>query len=132
MTDRKQPTVGNGDYKKMKAAADAAIRGNSAKAAQFLVMQTERGEISVFPNDLSAEREERILSELHEPLSAVLCAWAGGQLDVPSMRVRKGLMDLDPRNAEAAVFLVGERGINARRLMDCFPLVLRTKGSISQ
>jgi len=123
MTDRKQPTVGNGDYEQMKAAADAAICENSAKAAQFLVMQTERGEISVFPNDLSAEREEYILSELHEPLSAVLCVWAGGQLDVPSMRVRKGLMDLDPRNAEAAVFLVGERGINARRLMDCFPLV---------
>lgn len=119
-------------YEPMKAAADEAIRKNDGKAPQLLVTRTESGKISVFPNDLSAEREERILSAQHEPLSAVLCVWAGGQLDVPSIRVRKGLMDLDPRNAEAAVFLVGECGINARRLMDCFPLVLRTKGSISQ
>ena len=102
-------------FEQMMAAAQAGQKAEPA-AAQVLVTQTARGAIVAFPNDLSADREERFLAAQTEPLAAILCVWANGQLDLPSFRVREGLQQAEPGNADAAVFLQGETAVCTRPL----------------
>ena len=97
-------------FDQLMAAAQEALRG-APDAAQVLAIQSQDGRISVFPNDLSAEKEEGLLSAQAGPIAALLCVWANGQLDVPSFRVRKGLLQADPGNEKALVFLQGEAGV---------------------
>ncbi len=106
-------------FEQMMAAAQAA-QNAAPDAAQILAVQTEGGRISAFPNDLSAAREEAFLAAPAEPLAALLCIWKNGQLDVPSFRVRKGLLQAEPGNADAVLFLQGETGVCARTLSRSF------------
>ena len=107
-------------YAKMRQAADTALTGSAAPVPQVLVTQTESGEITVFSNDLSPASEERFLSQQRQPLTALLCVWSGGAIDVPSMHVRKGLLQANPKNADAVIYLLGEHGINTRLLRQTF------------
>lgn len=106
-------------YTQLRKAALAALE-KAPTAVQVLVTGTRTGGISAFENDLSAEREELFLSAQMEPLAELLCLWASGQPDVPSIRVRKGLMEKDPRNGGAVLYLQGEMGIVRKRLYQCF------------
>ena len=107
-------------YAKMRQAADAALESCTAATAQVLVTETENGEITVFSNDLSPASEQRFLSQQRQPLTALLCVWSGGAIDVPSMHVRKGLLQANPKNADAVIYLLGEHGINTRLLRQTF------------
>ncbi|MBR5093544.1 MAG: hypothetical protein IK095_00480 [Oscillospiraceae bacterium] len=104
-------------YERMMDAAVAA-RKVQAAAAQILVTETRDGELSAFASDLSAGEEERFLAAQQRTLAAVLCVWRSGLLDVPSIRVRRGLLGADPLNADALVYLQGEHGIVARTLVE--------------
>ena len=95
-------------YLAMKEAAEKALKSIPAGASQVLVTKTESGAISVFANDLSAAAEERFLASQEEALSAILCVWANGQIDVPSIRLRKTLIESNPKNADAVIYLQGE------------------------
>jgi len=107
-------------YAKMRQAADAALESSTAATAQVLVTETENGEITVFSNDLSPASEEFFLSQQRQPLTALLCVWSGGSIDVPSIRVRKGLLQTNPKNADAVIYLLGEHGINTLLLRQTF------------
>lgn len=102
-------------YRRMMDAARAAW-GEHENALQILVIEGKTGDISSFPNDLSQAVEEHFLAGKPEAITAVLCIWKNGQIDVPSMRVRRGLLEADARNADALVYLQGEDGIVTRSL----------------
>lgn len=95
-------------FEQMKSAADAALEELRADSLQVLVVKTENGEITVFENDLSSTREAYFLSEQKETLAALLCVWANGQIDLPSMNIRKRLIEINPKNADAVVYLQGK------------------------
>ena len=107
-------------FESLMDAAFALLREARTEPRQVLAVQTESGGVSVFENDLSADAEARFLSAQKEPLSALLCLWANGKPDVPSIRIREGLLRADPKNAEAALYLQGEEGIVKRRLAQTF------------
>jgi hypothetical protein len=107
-------------FESLMDAAGAMLRETRTDPRQVLAVQTQSGAVSAFENDLSADAEARFLSAQKEPLSALLCLWANGQPDVPSIRVREGLLRADPKNAEAIVYLQGENGIGKRRLAQTF------------
>ncbi len=107
-------------YEQMRQAADAALTNSAADRAQVLVTLTENGDLSVFSNDLSPSSEDLFLSQQRQPLTALLCVWSGGAIDVPSMHVRKGLLQANPKNADAVIYLLGEHGINTRLLRQTF------------
>ena len=102
-------------YRRMMDAAIAAW-GEHENALQILVIEGKTGDISSFPNDLSQAVEEHFLAGKPEAITAVLCIWKNGQIDVPSMRVRRGLLEADARNADALVYLQGEDGSVTRSL----------------
>ena len=102
-------------YERMMDAACAA-RKEQDVAAQILVTETIDGDICAFANDLSRTGEESFLATQQGTISALLCVWRNGQIDVPSMRVRQGLLRADAQNADALVYLQGENGIVTRLL----------------
>ena len=95
-------------FEQMKSAADAALEELRADSLQVLVVKTENGEITVFENDLSSDREAQFLSAQEKILVALLCVWANGQIDLPSMNIRKRLIEINPKNADAVVYLQGK------------------------
>ena len=107
-------------FESLMDAAGALLRESRTDphSRQVLAVQTQSGAVSAFENDLSADAEDRFLSAQKEPLSALLCLWANGKPDVPSIRIREGLLQADPKNAEAALYLQGEEGIVKRPLAE--------------
>ena len=95
-------------FEQMKSAADAALEELRADSLQVLAVKTENGEITVFENDLSSDREAQFLSAQEKTLVALLCVWANGQIDLPSMNIRKRLIEINPKNADAVVYLQGK------------------------
>ena len=95
-------------YEQMMTVAAGTLKEIPENVSQVLVTKTEQGEITVFENDLSSTREAYFLSEQKETLVALLCVWANGQIDVPSMNIRKRLIEINPKNADAVVYLQGK------------------------
>lgn len=86
---------------------------------QLLAVVTEAG-THYFEINHGTKDEAAALAALGQDRRAlaVLCMWKGGELDVPSMYFRKGLLDLNPENGEAWILLQGEDRILAKRLAD--------------
>ena len=95
-------------FEQMKSAADAALEELRTDSLQVLAVKTENSEITVFENDLSSDREAQFLSAQEKILVALLCVWANGQIDLPSMNIRKRLIEINPKNADAVVYLQGK------------------------
>jgi hypothetical protein len=102
-------------YEHMLSVADSVLRDNHKNASQVLVTKTENGKISAFVNDLSETEEINFLSAQRETLVSLLCVWPNGQIDLPSIRIRKGLVNINPNNADAIVYLQGKE-IGIKRL----------------
>ena len=95
-------------YEQLMNAADDMLKTIHADGKQVLVVKTEQGKILSFVNDLSSAEEEQFLSIQKEPIVALLCVWANRQIDLPSIRIRKGLVEIDSRNADAVIYVQGE------------------------
>ena len=98
-----------GTYDQMMRVADSVLGENNKNVLQVLVTKTEDGHISSFVNDLSENEEIKFLSAQKETLDALLCVWANGQTDLPSIRIRKNLMQINPKNADTIIYLQGEK-----------------------
>lgn len=94
---------------------EAANKLHPAEGEQVLVFCSSNG-IHAFLNDLSLASEDAFLAEQDAPVSALLCRWHDGTLDVPSAHVLHGLLSRFPENANASVYLSGHDGIHARPL----------------
>ena len=92
-------------YKLKKAAEEYAEEHVVPRMQQLLVCLTKDNRVSVFLNDLSPESEDRFLAGQKEPVAALLCYWHTGDIDVPSCRIRQGLLDLYTENGDASVYL---------------------------
>ena len=87
-----------------------------------LVSVTQK-EYSVVIKDVLSEEhaeEKALLEELkanHDTtLDYVLCMWQVGCIDIPSWTFRKMLCALDPKNADALLFVMTGNGVSAVRL----------------
>lgn len=98
-------------YEQLMHAAYDAINEIQPNASQIIVTKTVKGAVYTFMNDLSDTAEERFLSFQGETLAALLCIWTNRQIDLPSIRIRKGLLQINPKNGNTAVFLQGEKTI---------------------
>ena len=97
-------------------------------AQQVIVVKTAKGNVYHVSNrDVeSGADEDGLLRQLrdgeHTQIQAVVCIWQeGGALDVPSIRFRQQLLELDPRNGDALLPLQGENVLVARTLRETMP-----------
>ena len=98
-----------GTYDQMMRVADSVLGENNKNVLQVLVTKTEDGHISSFVNDLSENEEIKFLSAQKETLVVLLCVWTNGLIDLPSIRIRKNLMQINPKNADTVIYLQGEK-----------------------
>ena len=105
----------------------ASIMLQSAEQSQYtqgliLVSSTEKEYSAVIKNVLSEEQteEKALLEELKAnqdtTLGYILCMWQDACIDIPSMAFRKMLCALDPKNADALLFVMTGNGVSAVRL----------------
>ena len=99
-----------------------------------VIVTTAKGEVRGFASrfadtDQIADRiadENRFLRSLAEHgetrISAGLCKWRNGSVDVPSANLRKGLEELDMANLEAEFLLQGGGGFQLRSIGAMRPL----------
>ena len=83
---------------------------------QFLVTMRSDGIIEKFDNNLSEQSENAFLTRQTEPLLAIICVWNNNVLDIPSYRIRVGLIERFPENRDCVVYLRGEAGILPKML----------------
>ena len=105
----------------------ASIMLKSAEQGQYtqglvLVSSTGKEYSAVIKDVLSEEHaeEKALLEELkanHDTtLDYVLCMWQDACIDIPSWAFRKMLCSLDPKNADALLFVMTGNGVSAVRL----------------
>ena len=105
----------------------ASIMLKNAEQGQYtqvliLVSSTEKEYSAVIKNVLSEEHpeEKALLEELkanHDTtIDYILCMWQDGCIDIPSWAFRKMLCSLDPKNADALLFVMTGNGVSAVRL----------------
>lgn len=98
-------------YNKLKKAAGQYTDDHVVpRMHQILVFLTKSDRIEVFINDLSFEREESFIAAQKEPLKALLCCWHNGDIDVPSHRIRQGLLELFTENEDTDIYLKTGKG----------------------
>lgn len=97
-------------------------------AQQVIVVKTAKGNVYHVSNrdvEIGAD-EDGLLRQLRDgedtQVQAVACMWKeGGALDVPSIRFRQLLLELDSRNGDALLPLQGENVLVARTLRETMP-----------
>ncbi len=111
---------------RMKKTADDLLK-NAEKGehtqAIVLFSSNEHEYSAVIHNALSEEKgDERALTEKlnaaqDTQLRYVLCMWQNGGIDLPSSAFRGILCDLNPKNADALLFVTTAQGISTRKLV---------------
>lgn len=87
---------------------------SASEGQQVILAETATSQVRGFVNrDVAkAEDEEAFLSVLREQgeteLRRLVCMWYDGALDVPSIRFRRSLLALCPKNKDAQLILQGE------------------------
>ena len=94
-------------------------------AQQVILVKTAKGNVYHMANQNAAD-EDRLLALLRETedstVQAVVClCQEGGVPDVPSLRFRRLLLELNPRNGDALLPLQGENTLKARALWETMP-----------
>ena len=97
-------------------------------AQQVIVVKTAKDNVYHVSNQdvENGADEDGLLRQLRDgedtQVQAVVCMWQGGEaLDVPSIRFRQLLLELDPRNGDALLPLQGENVLVARTLRETLP-----------
>lgn len=90
--------------------------------ALILVSSIKKEYSAVIKDALSEEHpeEKALLEELKvnqdTALNYILCMWQDGNIDIPSWAFRKMLCSLDPKNADALLFVMTENGTSVVKL----------------
>ena len=97
-------------------------------AQQVIVVKTAKDNVYHVSNQNveNGADEDGLLRQLRDgedtQVQAVACMWKeGGALDVPSIRFRQLLLELDSRNGDALLPLQGENVLVARTLRETMP-----------
>ena len=108
-------------FEQMKRSASSLLAGaKDNKYTQVIVLLTEAGGEygKVVVNALSEDKaeEKALLERLSEAkdtvVTRVLCMWQDGGIDLPSMKFRKLLCELDPKNSESGIFVITADGFS--------------------
>ena len=98
----------------------------ASKADQTIVVRTADGNIHILENhgilngDHSAE--DRFLRRLGDvEVTHLVCLWQNGWPDLPSMHLRKGLLEINGNNRCAGILLQGENRYLVKQLSDTLP-----------
>ena len=112
-------------YCEMKDVAEKALFGREKKEfAQAIVFHTAKGNLfaQFIENAVSEDKkdENNLLEKLSEEKDAeidyILCLWQGGEMDIPSYDFRKMILNLDPVNSNAEIFVMTGNGVSVRKL----------------
>jgi len=83
-------------------------------ADQVIAVETGSKTVRWFANTLGTEAEDRfaeLLSQQRDSAAALLvCMWADGTIDLPSMHLRRLLLELDPGNEHTLLLLQSDSG----------------------
>lgn len=95
---------------------------NHRESQQVIVLRTAKGDTySCFEG---TDQEDALLNILRENndtlISAMVSIWHNGNLDIPSLRLRKAVLNLNPRNAEAQIIVQTPVGISQKPLRKFF------------
>ena len=102
----------NERFSKLLRTAEAQLRLHPG-AAQVVAVETVGGGIRWFANSLDPEAEDcfvQSLSAEHAAVALLVCIWSDGSLDLPSMHLRRRLLELDPENGHALMLLQSDSG----------------------
>ena len=102
----------NERFSELLRTAEAQLRLHPG-AAQAVAVETVSGGIRRFANSLAPEAEDRFvqsLSEEHAVVALLVCMWADGSIDLPSMHLRKRLLEAAPENGHALMLLRSDSG----------------------
>lgn len=97
------------------------------RAMQVILVHTAKGNVYHFANTCISEpeEEEAFLELLQEKddtqILGLICMWNNFQIDVPSMRFRKRLLEICSRNDETQILLQGEYVLAVRTLRSTMP-----------
>ena len=100
----------NERFSELLRTAEAQLRLHPG-AAQVVAVKTVSGSIHWFANSLAPEAEDRFVQSLsaeHAAVALLVCIWSDGSLDLPSMHLRKRLLEADPENEHALMLLQSE------------------------
>ena len=111
-------------FEAMIAIARNALQEKRTGNAQAIVLHTDKGAdyCFVIRDALSADRtdENELLNQLiakdDTHVQSVLCMWQNGDVDLPSYRFRKMLLEANADTANAEIFVFTENGYAAVKL----------------
>lgn len=103
------------------------LLATSGTAQQVIVLQTEKGNtysgISIGEDRRDRTPEDALLKALQDAgdthVLHLVCVWYTKQIDLPSMRFRKALLEMDSRNGETQILVLTGAGRKAKPL-SCF------------
>ena len=96
---------------------------------QIIVMLSSKGNlyfaiITDICTMCEPDRDIALLEELSQVNDAhiekLLCMWAGGGFDIPSYTFRKKLCQIDTRNSDAKMLLLGEYSLIEKTIVQTF------------
>ena len=94
-------------------------------ADQVIVVETGSKKIRWFANTLGSDAEDRfaeLLSQQSDSAAVLLvCMWADGTIDLPSMHLRRLLLELDPGNEHTLMLLQADSGPITRTIGRSMP-----------
>ena len=106
-------------FKKMMKSAEDVLSGNQEmQNAQVLVLLTsKRKEYASFIKDAvfgDKTDEKNLMDKLIKAedtqIDYILCRWQSGEIDITSYSFRKMLLNMNPYNAETAIFVMTGNG----------------------
>jgi hypothetical protein len=111
-------------FENMLAVAKEKNQSLIGEYAQTVVALTVDDKIFSLPLsnalDLQSLETELFLQSLEKnenrPIARLLCLWTTGEIDLPSMALRRALIKQNPLNGEAQVFVLRETGYACRSL----------------
>ena len=100
-------------FSKLLCLAEEQLRLHPG-ADQVIAIETRSQKIRWFANTLGTDAEDRfaeLLSQQSDSAAALLvCMWADGTIDLPSMHLRRLLLELDPENEDTLLLLQADSG----------------------
>ena len=102
-----------------KAATDLLTNAKKENATQAIVLYSASGKTyrKIIENACSEDKkaEKELLAELKAAADTeiryVLCMWQDHNIDIPSFAFRRMLVELDPQNQDALLFVTTKEGI---------------------
>lgn len=110
---------------RIKQTASELLRdAEQAQYTQAIVLFSKKGNEygTVLPNALSKEAPEesalleRLVAADDTAVGYILCMWADANIDIPSRAFRTKLLDVNPENADANVFVMTQNGVSVMKL----------------